>query len=98
PRVSQVEMCDFVEATRRVKAGSQLVGERLVVNKAVRACRRDSALVEIHGLERASLDTGNLRAHQGDPVLEIFPAVLSPDSKSTLVIGQGFQVLLPLTG
>src|SRR5262249_11568587 len=70
PRVSQVEMCDFVEATRRVKAGSQLVGERLVVDKAVRACRRDSALVEIHGLERASLDTGNLRAHQGDPVLE----------------------------
>jgi hypothetical protein len=53
-------MSDFLETTRRVKAGSQLVGERLVLGKTVCACCRDGALVEVHGIERASLDTGNL--------------------------------------
>jgi hypothetical protein len=55
-------MSDFLEATRCVKAGSQLVDERLVLGKTVCACCRDGALVEVHGIERASLDTGNLSA------------------------------------
>src|SRR5215472_13575972 len=87
PRVSQVEMCDFVEATRGVKAGAQLVCERLILDEAVCACRRDGALVQVHGLERASLDAGNLSAHKGDAILEVFPAVLRPYGKLSLVSG-----------
>src|SRR5262249_9448860 len=87
PRVSQVEMRDLIEATRRVKAGSQLVGERLVVDKAASACRRDGALVQVHGLERAPFDAGNLSAHEGESVLKVFWAVLRPYSKLSLVSG-----------
>src|SRR5262245_55817777 len=71
PRVSQVVMRNLLEAPRRVKAGSQLAGERLVVDKAVSACRHYGALVKVHGLERPSLDTGNLSAKQRCTILEI---------------------------
>src|SRR5215831_18812159 len=50
PRVSEVEMRNLLEAARRIKAGGQLVGERLVMNKAVCACRRDGALVKAHSI------------------------------------------------
>src|SRR5215831_14284838 len=87
PCVSQVDMRDLVETARRVKAGSQLVGERLVVDKAVSARRHDGALVQVHGLERASLYAGNLRAHEGESVLEVVRAVLRPYSKLSPVSG-----------
>src|SRR5262249_56463467 len=35
PCVCQVEMCGVLETARRVKAGSQLAGQRLVVDEAV---------------------------------------------------------------
>src|SRR5262249_26790902 len=73
PCVSQVETREVLQAARRVKAGSQFVSERLVVDEAACACRRDGALVEVHGIEWPSLDAGNLSAHKGDPVLEVFP-------------------------
>src|SRR6516165_1020512 len=75
PCISQVDVRDLVETTRRVKAGSQFVGERLVVDKAVCACRHDGALVELHGLERASLDTGDLGADQRCTILEILRTI-----------------------
>src|SRR5262245_61824885 len=69
--LSQVEMRDLLEAARRVKAGSHLVGERFVVNEDVCACRHDGALVQVHGVERASLDTGNLSPDQRCTILEV---------------------------
>src|SRR6516165_6365230 len=98
PRVSQVEMCDLLESARRVKAGSQLVGERLVVNKAVCACRRDGTLVEVHGIERASLDPGNFGAHQRGAVFEILRAILRPDFELPVMRGQSLQMLHALVG
>src|SRR6516225_9463221 len=71
PRVSQVEMRDLLEAAGRVKARGQLVGERLVMDKAVCARRRDGVLIKLHGLQRASLDTGNLGANQRGAVLKV---------------------------
>src|SRR3984893_5585932 len=61
PGVSQVEMRYFIEATRRVEARSQFIGERLIVNKAVGACRADGLFVEVHGIERAAFDPGDFR-------------------------------------
>src|SRR5262249_15703221 len=69
--VSQVEMRDLLESARGVEAGSQLVGERLVVDEAVCACRHDGALVEVHSIERASLDPGDLSADQRCTILEV---------------------------
>src|SRR5262249_47776854 len=93
PRVSQVEMGDVFEATRRVKASSQLVGERLVVDEAVCACRRDGALVEVHGIEWAFLDTGNLSADQRGTILEVLRTIRRPGPKLALVLSKCFSML-----
>src|SRR6516225_5924438 len=81
------------EATGRVKAGSQLVAERLVVDKAVCACRIDGALVQIHGVERSSLDTGNLSADQRCTILEVLRTSRRPGLKLSLVPSKCFAVL-----
>src|SRR6516164_8969469 len=94
--ISQVEMCDLLESTRRVKARSEFVGERLVVDETVCACRRDGALVEVHGIERASLDPGNLSADQRGAVLEVLWAVLHPEFELTVVRDQSLDMLLAL--
>src|SRR5262245_20818668 len=78
-------MRDLLEAARRVEAGSQLVGERLIVDEAVGARRSDGALVQVHGLERASLDTGNLRADQRCTIREVLRAIGRPGPKVLLV-------------
>src|SRR5712675_1898969 len=56
--VLQIHTGDLLEPTRRIKARSQLVGERLVVDKAVCACRADGLFVKVHGIERAAFDPG----------------------------------------
>src|SRR6516225_6699883 len=81
PRLSQVKMRNLLEAARRVKAGSQLVGEGFVVDKAVSACRHDGALVQVHGLKRASLDSGNLSADQCCTILEVLRTSRRPGLK-----------------
>src|ERR1700694_4285391 len=44
--VLQIHTGDLLEATRRVEAGGQFIGERLVVDKAVCASRADGLFVE----------------------------------------------------
>src|SRR5262249_38217612 len=85
PRISQVEMCNLLEAAVRVKAGSQLIGKRLVVNKSVCACRSDGALVQVHGLEWACRETGNLGADQRRTILEVLRTIRCPAQKLSLV-------------
>src|SRR5215471_16923240 len=80
-RLVQIDIGKIFEAARCVKAGSQLVGEGLVVDKAVCACRRDGALVELHGIERASLDAGYLGDDQRCTILEIPRTICREGSK-----------------
>src|SRR6516164_7651453 len=89
----QISVCDRLEAARRVEAGSQLVGERLVVDEAVYPCRRDGALVELHGLERAPLDTGNLSADERRTIFEVLRTNRRPGPKLLLVVPKRFSVL-----
>src|SRR6516162_10502860 len=89
----QISVCDRLEAARRVEAGSQLVGERLVVDEAVCPCRRDGALVKVHGLERASLDTGNLSADERRTIFEVLRTNRRPGPKLLLVVPKRFSVL-----
>src|SRR5262249_15328632 len=71
PRVSQIVMRNLLEAARRVEAGSQLAGARLVVDKAVSACRHYGALVKVHSLKGTPLDPGKLCSDQRCTILEI---------------------------
>src|SRR5215510_7542765 len=91
--VSQVEMCNLLETARRVKAGSQLVGERLVVDKAIRACRHDGAFVKVHGVERASLETGNLCGYQRCTIFEVLRTMRCPGLKLLPVSRERFSLL-----
>src|SRR5215831_19717857 len=96
--VSQVDMRDFLEAARRVKAGSQLIGERFVVDKVVVSRRADGLFIQMLGIEHAALDPGDLRADQRGAVLEIFGAVLRPNSDPFVMPGQSLQMLSALIG
>ena len=88
PGVSQIEVRDLLEAARGVKARRQLVGERLVVDKAVCLRRTDGLFVKVHGIERAAINPGNLRTNQRGAVLEVFRASRRPDLELSVVRGQ----------
>src|SRR5262249_31893696 len=93
PCVSQIKMRDLLKSTRRVKASSQLVGERLVVDEAVCACRRDGALIEVHGIERASLDTGDLSADESCTILEVLRTIRRQRPQLSLMPPNCFAML-----
>src|SRR3954451_850591 len=89
-------MRDLLEAARGVKARGQLVSERLVVDKAVCLCRKDGLFVKVHGIERAALNPGNLRANQRSAVLEVFRAMFRPCFELLVMGHKGVEMLLPL--
>src|SRR5262245_23452046 len=88
----QARMGNCVEATNHVEARRELMGERLVVNEAVGTRRRNGALVQIHGIQRASLDPGNLGADQGSAILEVVGTVRRPRPKLLFMLAQGFSM------
>jgi hypothetical protein len=53
-------------------------GDRLIMNKAVRAGRADGLFVQLNGIESSSFDTRNLRPHQCGAVFEILRAMSRP--------------------
>src|SRR5580704_1417152 len=87
-------MRDLLESASRIEAGSELVGEGLVVNEAVCSCRVDSLLVEALGIKGAAFDAGDLRSYQCDPGLEILRAILRPERQLLMMFSQGLQMLL----
>ena len=75
----QVQMCNVLESTRRVEPRGELVGKRLIVNKAVCLGRVDGLLVQLFGIKHAAFDAGDLGADQCGAVFEVLRAVLRPD-------------------
>src|SRR5258708_32130917 len=69
--VPQIQVRELLEPTRRVKARSQLVSDRLIVNKAICTGRADRLLVETLSIELAAFDPRDLCADQGGSVLKI---------------------------
>src|ERR1700687_5985745 len=94
--VLQIHTGNLLEAARRIEAGSEFVGERLIVNKAVGASRADGLFVEIHRVNVAAVDASNLRADQRGAVLEIVRAVRRPEQELPVVNGQFVDMLLSL--
>ena len=74
------------------------MGERLVVDKAVCACRSDCSFVEVHSVERAAFDPGDLRPDQRRAILEIFRTILRPNVELSLMRCQSGDMLLSLAG
>jgi len=69
--ILQIHAGNLLEAARRIEVGSELVGERLVVNKAVGAGRADGLFVEAFGIELPAFDPRNLGADQRGAIIEI---------------------------
>src|ERR1700704_4508095 len=91
-------MRDLLNTTCRVEAAGELVGERLVVDKAVGACRADGLFVKVHGVERAALNPGDLRPDQCGAVLEILRAICRPDLQLSVVRDQSLDMPPSLAG
>ncbi len=85
-------MRKLLEAARRVKARRKLVGERLVVNEAVRASRADGLFVEPLGVELAAFETRDLGGDQRRPVREVLRTVVRPLLQQAIVDCQCLQV------
>src|SRR5262245_37036841 len=98
PGVSEVGPGNPLEATTRVEARRQLVGERLVLNKLVLACRLDGRFVQPLGIQLPAFDPGNFGANQCGAVFEVLRAMLRPDIELSLMKGQSFQMLYALVG
>src|ERR1700751_3384127 len=60
PCVSQVELRDLLEASGRVEARREFVGERLIGEKAVGAGRADGLFVKAHRLNLAAFNAREL--------------------------------------
>src|SRR6266853_1363973 len=88
-------MRNFLEAAGRVEARRKLVGERLVVNEAVRASRADGLFVEPLGVELAAFEARNLGGDERCAVCEVRRAQLGPLLELVMVSGQGRFVLDP---
>src|SRR5258708_9328539 len=77
--VLQIHTGNLLKATRRVEAGSEFIGERLIVNKAIGAGRADGLFVKALGIQFALFQTRELGANQCRPVCERYRTVLFPD-------------------
>src|SRR5882762_1769092 len=89
-------MRDLLKPMRGVEARGKLVGERLVVDKAVCAGRANGLFVEAHSVNIAAFDAGSLRRNQGRTVLEVLGAGLCPELKLLMVGLQRRQKARPL--
>src|SRR5215472_8171053 len=68
------------------------------MNKAVCLRRTDGLFVEVHGVESAAINPGNLRTNQRSAVSEILRAVFRPDLELPVMCSDIVQVLWPLAG
>lgn len=91
--VPQIQAGNFLEATRRIEAGSQFIGERLIVNKAVCAGRAYGLFVEALSIELPAFDPSNLGADQRGAGFEILRAILRPYFELPVVGGQSLDIL-----
>src|SRR3984893_6999965 len=79
PRPPQIRVGDRNEAARRVEARGQLMGQALVLDEAVLACRAGRRFVEALGVQFALFQTRDLGANQCRPVCECCRTVVCPD-------------------
>src|SRR5689334_244464 len=74
--ITQIHVCDLLEATCRVETGSDLVSNRLIVDEAVCVRRPNCPFVKLFGVECAALNARDLSAYQRGAIFEILGATL----------------------
>ena len=94
-RILQIHAGNFFEATRRIEAGGELVGERVIVNKAVGAGRANRLFVEPHRVDIPAIDLSDLGADQRGAVLEIVRAIRRPNLELLVMRSDNVQMLPP---
>src|SRR5262245_8896578 len=98
PGAPQIRMGDFLETTRRVEARGEVIGKRLIVDKAVCLCREDRLFVKMLSVDCAAFYSCDFRAHQCGPVFEVLWAILRPYFELPLVSCQSLEMPLSLVG
>ena len=88
PRVAEIGVGDILKAARRIEPRGQLIGESLVLDKAVLAPQPNCLFIEAFCVETPVFDAGYLRRDQSMAILEVLRAGLRPDFELLLV---GFQ-------
>ena len=71
-------MRDLLETTCRVEAGSNLVSNRLIVNKSVGVRRVDGLFIKAFGIDQAPFYSRNFATHERGAVFKILRAMLCP--------------------
>src|SRR5712691_6154259 len=94
PGFDQIRVCELLETTCCVESRGDLVGDRLIIDKAVAVRRADGLFVQVLGLEHAAFDPGNLRAYQCGAVFKILRTMLRPYLVLLLVSSQRLEMPL----
>ena len=92
----QIHLGDVLEAAGGIEARGGLASQRLIVDEAVCAGRRDGLLIQALGLQFTTINTCNLGADQRGAVLEVLRAMFGPGLELPMVHRQDFQVRHPL--
>src|SRR5262249_49169823 len=92
----QIGMCDLLETACRVEAGSNLVGNPLIVDESIRVRRADGLFVKAFGVDHAAFYSRDLRAHQCSAIFEILRAMLRPNLELPVVSCQSLKMVLSL--
>src|SRR5580693_9488352 len=74
PRIPEIGVSECIEATSGVEARGDLIGERFIVDKAIRAGRTDRPFVQLNGIESSSFDARNFCPDQCGAIFEILRA------------------------
>ena len=98
PRIPEIGVGERLEAARRVKARGDLIGERLIMDKAVRAGRTDRLFVQALCIQLSAFDARNLRPHQRGAVFEILRAMFRPYLELFVVNSESIEMLPALVG
>src|ERR1700679_2632162 len=69
--ILQINEGNLLEAALRVEAGSELIGECLILNKTIGACRADGLFVVVLRIELPAFEASDLGGDQHRAVREI---------------------------
>ena len=97
-RLPQIDMRKIFETARRVETRGEFVGERLVVNKAVRARRADGLFIQAHRIERRGLRCGRSRRRPARRGSRNSPGNSRPRPRAAYDARRAPHMLLPLAG
>src|SRR5262249_44137417 len=96
--VPQIRMCNLPKTASGVEPRGELIGERFILDKAVRVRRPDRLLIELLGLELAPGEACELGPDRCGAVLEVLGACLGPAGELPVMGRQALHHLHSLSG